>query len=927
MHRPRAALLSSALALALAATLAPAAAVAAAPAAPQPAGVSAVVDTDVTTRVADAVRAAANRTSADGITVITDDDGAFVSWTAPAGDRLTDARTEFRLPDGRVVQPTATGRTYGARVLGATDLKARDVAVVRGSKVLAGRADAVTAPVAPSAPTTLPSRPTKLVTKDPGTPGRYKTRAFTYSTSGMKVPGYDAAVETRAHVVMPRDAKGTRPVVVLLHGRHSVCYQGDEIVDGWPCPEGSRSIPSYLGYRDQQNLLASQGYVTVSISANGINAQDHSENDGGAGTRADLVRRHLTLLSQWNRGTKGPRGTEKLKGKLKLSRVVTVGHSRGGEGVSRAAIKSRAGDPFRIVGQVLVAPTDFATQVAIGIPTTVLLPSCDGDVSDLQGQAYVDRGVGIASGDHALRSSVLVLGANHNYFNSEWTPGVSQAPSWDDGEGVSTSCGPKAAGRLTAKQQRAVGATYVAAAVKAYVARDASARSLLDGSPVRARSAGSATVLSHAVGGRRTAVLTADRQPKVSTRGNAAARSCSLVPRSTEVVTCFGDELSPHGAGLMGMSALPLDPALAVGWTAKGARVRLTGLPNLSHRKWLTMRVVVPPQRTTPSFDLVLTDTAGRSATVKAEHAPSRMPAVANLASRWAQEVRFRLPARSKVDTSKLARVDLKARSASGRLVVLDAHGVSSGQRTSSASVRTVARVSVPTTTRITSADAATQLLRIPVTGTRTRSARVWVEHLDTRTWSTTGSFRTIKPGQTSLDVRLTVPEDDAVSLNPDGHDIGYVTVIADRGAVVDNPTGGVTAPAGKLPTLDAMSTDATATPGGSLRWELRLTEPTIEGLWTTARFAAVTDELAAEHLVPTWLQAQVSDATLRGPLSSTGAELGLMIPSGATSTIVEVPVRRTAQVAPARQVRLVVDRSMLGQPDLVLTGTVTPAP
>ena len=80
----------------------------------------------------------------------------------------------------------------------------------------------------------------------------------------------------------------------------------------------------------------SQGYVTASISVNGINAQDHSENDGGAGTRADLVRRHLTLLTQWNRGTTGPRGTENPKDRLKLSRVVSVGHSRGGEGVSRA---------------------------------------------------------------------------------------------------------------------------------------------------------------------------------------------------------------------------------------------------------------------------------------------------------------------------------------------------------------------------------------------------------------------------------------------------------------------------------------------------------------------------------------------------------------------------------------------------------------
>lgn len=915
MNRSRSALLSSALALILAATVAPAAAGATVASS---AGTSAFV-----ARVAEARPVTTGRSAADGITVVTDADGAIVSWTAPVGDRLTDARTQFRLPGGTVVLPTATGRSYSARVLGATNLRASQVAVVRGGRVLAGTGTGVTAPTAPAAPGVLPSRPSTLVTKDPGKAGKYATRSFTYSTSGMKVPGYTAKVETKAHVVMPRDGKGARPVVLLLHGRHSVCYSGTEIVDEWPCAPGSKAIPSYLGYLDQQKLLASQGYVTVSISANGINAQDAMEADGGAGTRADLVRRHLTLLASWNRGTKGPRGTERLKGRLKLSRVVTMGHSRGGEGVSRAAIKARAGDPFRIVGQVLVAPTDFATQVAVGIPTTVLLPSCDGDVSDLQGQAYVDRGVGIAAGDHAMRSSVLVVGANHNFFNSEWTPGISKAPSWDDGDDSGT-CGSTAKGRLTAKQQRAVGATYVAAAVRAYLTGDASARKLLDGSVVRAASAGPATVLSHAVGARRTPVLTADHAAKVTTRGSATAVSCAVAVRADTTQACFGDQPSPHGGGLYG-TTMPLDPALLVRWTAKGARVRLTDLPDLSHRSSLAMRVALPTQRTTPVFDLVLTDTKGRSAVVKADRAPTRLPAIARVGQAWAQEVRFRLPKRSVVDTAKLARIDLRARSTKGELVVLDVHGFSSGLIASKASVRTVAQLSVPARTKITVADAASQVVRIPVTGTRTRSARVWVERLDLRTWQSTGEFRTIKPGQTSIDVRFSVASDDAVSINPDGVELGLVSVIADRNAVVDQPAGTAVAPPGTPPTVSVTEPAATAKPGGSLRWELRLSEPTLEGAWVPVTFTSVAHELAAEQLVPAWLGARVGSADVSGPLSESVGGITLTVEPGSTSAILEIPVRRTAVVAPQRAVRIVVDRSAFGQPELVLTGTVTP--
>ena len=41
------------------------------------------------------------------------------------------------------------------------------------------------------------------------------------------------------------------------------------------------------------DVLASQGYLTVSIAANGVNGQDAFLDDGGASARSQLVRHHL----------------------------------------------------------------------------------------------------------------------------------------------------------------------------------------------------------------------------------------------------------------------------------------------------------------------------------------------------------------------------------------------------------------------------------------------------------------------------------------------------------------------------------------------------------------------------------------------------------------------------------------------------------
>ncbi len=108
-----------------------------------------------------------------------------------------------------------------------------------------------------------------------------------------------------------------------------------------------------------------------------------------------------------------------------------------------------------------LAPVDFARQTLPGAAMAVVLPYCDGDVSDQQGQHFYDD-TRYAAKDDVLRTSLLVMGANHNFFNSEWTPGVSQAPSNDDwGVDDDPVCGSSSPQRLTAAEQRAVGAAYV----------------------------------------------------------------------------------------------------------------------------------------------------------------------------------------------------------------------------------------------------------------------------------------------------------------------------------------------------------------------------------------------------------------------------------------------------------------------------------
>jgi hypothetical protein len=431
------------------------------------------------------------------------DSGVRLSWRSAVTIPSLAARVEFRLGAKLLGYPglAADGRTL---LLDLASVPAGDLgrlAVWRSGVRLDVAQPAERA--AGSAETPAMTGRRRLLDVDPGEPGRWKVRTSDYALPDIRVPDFRVPVEVRGHVVAPVSAPGARPLVVLLHGAHSTCYVAEtkSLDTIWPCPAGATEVPNHLGYRYLQRLLASQGYVTVSLSANGVNGQefDLAAEDWGMTQRSALVRFHLRRWAAWSAG-QGQFG-ERWVGRVDMQRVLLVGHSRGGEGVARAAIDTPADAPWKVAGQVLLAPTAFGLQQAPYVPTISVLPYCDGDVVWLSGQLQVDLGRDVVR-DPALRSAVMVMGANHNFFNTEWTPGVSSTIGGDDAVDAGP-CRAQAAGRLKSGEQRAVGKAFVAGAARLLLRGDESVLPLYDGSWARVRSTGRAETLSSALGGRR----------------------------------------------------------------------------------------------------------------------------------------------------------------------------------------------------------------------------------------------------------------------------------------------------------------------------------------------------------------------------------------------------------------------------------------
>ncbi|MFE3174331.1 hypothetical protein ACFXPA_13350 [Amycolatopsis sp. NPDC059090] len=847
-------------------------------------------------------------------------------WTAPK-PLFGDGAVEF-WSGGKLLgraQPGADLRTFSLPAGGIREVRGLEARVGGRSLTEVPKATANQPAAAP-----LPVLPANAV--DPGKPGQFSTVKGEYSLDPVRLPGLDGPIEMQGLVVAPKHAPGNRPLVVFLHGRHQPCYNPtdpDDYSTAWPCKAGMLPIPSYRGYLQTQELLASQGFVTVSISANAINALDHAAEDGGAQARSSLVRLHLAHWADWSGSARSTApAIVKDSPAADLSNVLLVGHSRGGEGVNRAAMDSLYPPPgdtgfagpvrWKIRGDVLIAPTVFGLNPTPDVPSVTFLPSCDGDVSDLQGQQYIDAARGV-SRDTALHSALYVSGANHNYFNAEWTPGVAVAPAQDDFHSPEPdpNCSPGVPARLTDAQQRAVGATYVAAAAQLFQKHDLRVEPLLDGSGVRAPSADPAHVLTHALGGARTPLLVPDSSTKVTGGGDV----CQQVGPDQRCLTNSGASKSPHFVGLE-EAPDPTRTAVHVRSATAGApaKIQLPQPVSSIGARALAMRIIAPENAPAESFDVAVTDVRGKRTKLGAV-TMAGLAGTERTKSFWGQEVRVPLPPYLEV-----AGLELTPRQAGGEAWLLDAYAWRPGLPDPDPAPLT--RVDLGSMT-VKEGDSGSKTYQIPVTvtGDGGGSVRVFrADSLSPMSMKWTYQAVTLAPGQHTLDLPATIVGNTRWSW-PYRLLAG---VKATHGTVVGSAEGSLNVenddPA---PKASVGQPDVSTAEGGALTWPIGLSTAADSEISVLGEVKApkTGPELMTSDVDPKWLIEHGIDPEKKQPLSETGLTVVLQIPAGKTSGDLTIPTLRHAGADPAKHVLLhVTGEPKESGPDVDVTGTVTDA-
>jgi len=211
-------------------------------------------------------------------------------------------------------------------------------------------------------------------------------------------------------VWMP-DGDGPFPLVLVVHGNHSMEHYSDP---GY----------AYLG-----ELLASRGFVTVSVDENFINGS-WSGDFGGAEipARAWLLLKHLERWRSWNETEGHP-----FYQQIDMENIALVGHSRGGEAVSLAArfnaLPAFPDDAnqsfdfgFSIKSLIAFAPTDYRYERRPHLQNVnylTLQGSYDIDERSFFGIRQFQR-VSFTNDFEGFKAGLYIHRANHGQFNSEW---------------------------------------------------------------------------------------------------------------------------------------------------------------------------------------------------------------------------------------------------------------------------------------------------------------------------------------------------------------------------------------------------------------------------------------------------------------------------------------------------------------------------
>ncbi|MFP1677155.1 alpha/beta hydrolase [Alloalcanivorax sp. C16-2] len=326
------------------------------------------------------------------------------------------------------------------------------------------------------APKTQPDPVANTTAADAAAMGSHTVAEEEYDFGRMTVydnkNGDSYETDIHGYIQYPEDADGPFPVVLLLHGRHGTCYDGRGIDDD----DCANPIPSFRGYEYISENLASHGYAVISVDANDINDNDSgpSNGDTGALARAMLVVRHLDEFRDIN--ASGGLGLDALMGKLDMSEIGIMGHSRGGEGVNQTVLYNRAQpEPHNITAVFSLAPTDYNTQTVSRVNFVALAGYCDGDVEDLMGNFAYDTSRYAVDNDPYPKFQLIPMGANHNYYNTVWTTD-SRPDDWTilDSDGDDPWCGENAAdnGRDTPELQQAQGLFFIASFFRYFIGHE-----------------------------------------------------------------------------------------------------------------------------------------------------------------------------------------------------------------------------------------------------------------------------------------------------------------------------------------------------------------------------------------------------------------------------------------------------------------------
>lgn len=572
-------------------------------------------------------------------------DGEDWSVTAAPGGYDVTVELDQRLP---VVSDAPTievdGESIGIATESADGLSltvfTTDRSVAAASSVEAGWASRSAESTGAPAEEVLPQESlAPALDVDPAAPGAYDWTESIYKFGDQAVDlaaigGIRGEVEGKLYVPT---TGGARPVVLLLHGRHTWCYgSGPGSSNTWPCAGGRLSVPSYLGYDGTARALASRGYSVVSISANAVNANDNPLSaDQGARARGQLILDTLDMLADANAGrpvsfhdaatqtdvslaealTKGTQALAEradgfvsapepldavapadLVGRFDLGHVGLMGHSRGGEGVTSAAVLNTTREqPFGIESILPLAPVDFGRMSVPDVAMNVVLPYCDGDVSNQQGQHMLDDSR-YAFGDDSLRSGTWVMGANHNFFNTVWTPGVYLNAVSDDWSGSATRrtepiCGtdPAVADtsiRLTPAEQYAVGTVYMTAWFRMTLGGEEQFLPMFDGTGAVPEVLGDEDVRTQATApssARASIASFESASSLIRASGAATATVCaSLAGRTVGqdlpacASTAMGSSTVPHWTPASNGGNVPATPATLLSWTSTAGDLRVS---------------------------------------------------------------------------------------------------------------------------------------------------------------------------------------------------------------------------------------------------------------------------------------------------------------------------------------------------------------